>query len=190
MVKKRLRVTRRSLLFVVLATALIIIGIFLWRHLHHTQKQQIPTTSSPNNPGQATSGTSSQPTSSDKLPSGNSTMPSNNSGPSNTTTKNVLTPSGAFVSNHHPSLSGSSELRQEQSVCYTTAGVNCYIEFSKGGQTKTLPTKTTDGSGYAYWTWDVKDAGFSSGAWQIKAVAGSGDQTKTASDSLTLDVQP
>lgn len=189
MVKKRLWLTRRNLLFVVVTTVLVIIGIFLVMQSADKSTQRIPTTSSPSTSDQSSSNSvNTIPASNDKLPASTPTTSSGNSTSTNTTNKNVLTPSGSFVSNHRPSLSGSTEQRQEQSICYTSPGVSCHIEFNKDGQAKVLPTKTTDSSGYAYWTWDIKDAGFSSGAWQIKAIAGSGDQTKTATDSLALEV--
>ncbi len=191
MSRKRLKSNRQRTILLASVLLLVLVGILLLRHSNKPQRQQIPITSpTPSSSQSSNSSGNPTPVSNDKLPTNTPTTPSGNSTPPNTTNKNVLTPSGTFVSNHHPSLSGSPELRQEQSVCYTSVGVSCYIEFSKDGQIKALPTKTTDSSGYAYWTWDVKDAGFSSGSWKIKAVAGSGDQTKTASDSLTLDVQP
>jgi hypothetical protein len=99
-------------------------------------------------------------------------------------------PSGTFVSNHHPNLSGSPAPSQEQSVCNTTPGATCYIKFTNGSIVKTLAVETIDANGAAYWSWDVNKAGFTAGDWQITAVASLNGQTKTASDSLTLQVQP
>lgn len=188
MVKKRLKFSKKHLLLLGVAAVAIGLVVFFANRPSPTN-QPIPTKDTA---GSTPNGGSTQtiPTTNDKLPAGSSNTSNNSAQSGSTTSKNVLTPSGAFVSNHRPSLSGSAEQRQEQSVCYTTAGISCYIEFTKNGEKRTLPTKTTDSSGYAYWTWDVKDSGFSSGSWQIKAAAGSGDQTKTATDSLALEVQP
>src|SRR6202011_3279223 len=44
------------------------------------------------------------------------------------TNAKLVTPYGTFVSNHHPTLSGSPG-PSEESVCNTTPGATCYIEF-------------------------------------------------------------
>jgi hypothetical protein len=115
------------------------------------------------------------------------TAPSSTKGTTATTT--LAAPTGTFVSNHQPSLSGSSSPSSEQSVCNTAAGATCYIEFTKDSVVKQLPTQTADSSGSVYWTWDVKQAGLTVGKWQITAVTTLNGQTKTAQDSLELSVQ-
>lgn len=102
----------------------------------------------------------------------------------------LLLPSGTLVSNHRPSLSGGSSPSSEQSVCNTSSGAVCYIQFEKGNEVKKLPAQNTDSNGSAYWTWDISQAGLSVGSWKITAVATKGGETKTFSDSLTMDVQP
>ncbi len=100
-------------------------------------------------------------------------------------------PFGTFVSNHSPSLSGSAELRQEQSVCNTTPGAKCAMTFTNNsGVVKSLPVQTADSNGAVYWTWDVKVAGFTTGAWKITATADLNGQTKSASDQINLNVKP
>lgn len=104
---------------------------------------------------------------------------------------NTLTPSGTFVSNHKPSLGSTSAPSQEQSVCNTLPGATCVIQFvNKDGITKTLPTQAVGSSGSVIWNWDVKQAGFSQGSWQITAVASLNGQTKTTADALPMQVQP
>lgn len=102
----------------------------------------------------------------------------------------LTAPTGTFVSNHRPSLSGSPLLRQEKSVCNTTPGATCYMLFMKDGVAKQLATQTADNTGSTYWLWDVSQAGFTQGSWQITAVATLNGQTATANDSLPLEVQP
>ena len=100
-------------------------------------------------------------------------------------------PSGTFVSNHSPNLSGNPRPSQEQSTCNTQPGASCYIEFtSSSGQVKTLPSETADSNGTVIWNWDVNQAGFTTGEWQIKAVASLGGVTKSTTSDLKLNVQP
>lgn len=125
-------------------------------------------------------------------------LPDGNSGSSSSsgTTKqsaaygSLENPTGTFVSNHKPNLSGSPAPSQEQSVCNDVPGSTCVIEFSQNGITKSLQSKTIDNSGSAYWTWRLQDLGLTQGSWQISAKANLGSDTKTASDSLPLEVGP
>lgn len=130
--------------------------------------------------------------SSDKnTPSGNRSTaqpsPPKNTPPSSAVLK---APFGTFVSNHHPSLSGTTSPSTEESTCNTTPGATCYIEFTKESTVKQLPAATADSSGAVSWNWDVKQAGLTVGTWQIKAIASLNGQTKSAQDSLALEVQP
>lgn len=112
------------------------------------------------------------------------------SGTSSNSTLPLIAPSGTFVSNHWPSLSGTSAPSTEQSICITSPGAQCYIEFTKNGITKKLDSLTADSNGNVYWSWDVKQAGFTQGSWTIRATASLNGQTKATSDSLTFEVQP
>jgi len=104
----------------------------------------------------------------------------------------LVAPTGTFVSNHHPSLSGSTNPSGEQSVCITSVGASCFIEFTntKTGVVKQLKDEAVDNNGTAYWNWDVKTAGLSQGEWRITAVATLNGDTKSTSDQLLLEVQP
>lgn len=99
-------------------------------------------------------------------------------------------PSGTFVSNHKPNLSGSPAPSSEQSVCNTTPGATCYIEFKQGDIVKKLDSRVADSSGSVIWSWDVKQAGFTEGSWTISAVTSLNGRTKTTTDSLPLEVRP
>lgn len=100
----------------------------------------------------------------------------------------LATPSGTFVSNHHPNLSGSPAPNQIQSVCTTTSGARCTIMFTRGDITKSLPAQMTDSEGTTYWTWKLQDIGLTAGTWHVEAKATLGTQTKTASDYMNLEV--
>lgn len=105
-------------------------------------------------------------------------------------TSTLQKPYGTFVSNHHPSLDGSTAPSTEESVCYAAPGATCYIEFTKGSLVKRLPAETADSSGSVSWNWDIKQAGLSTGSWTIKAIASLNGKTMSAQDNLNLEVQP
>jgi hypothetical protein len=97
-------------------------------------------------------------------------------------------PSGPWISNHSPSLGAQAGRSQENSVCVTTPGATCYIEFTKGNIVKQLATETTDSNGAVYWTWDVSQDGFTTGTWQVTVIATLNGKTTTSTDQM--DVQP
>ena len=122
----------------------------------------------------ATNNNSSTNAASDAAKSTGSTAPASSGIP-------PTEPYGDFVSNHSP---GGPNPTQETSVCDTTPGASCYIQFSQGGTTKSLATQTADANGATYWNWDASI--LSSGSWAIKAVATLNGQAKTATDSRLL----
>lgn len=97
-----------------------------------------------------------------------------------------VTPTGDFVSDHAPNLSGNPHPSQENSVCVTTPGATCYIEFTQGNVAKQLSTQTADSNGAVYWTWDIAQDGFTAGSWQITAVASLNGKTATSTDPRAL----
>jgi hypothetical protein len=97
-------------------------------------------------------------------------------------------PTGTFISNHHPNLSGSPAPNTESSTCTTTPGANCEIRFTNGNITKSLDIKKTDSDGNASWDWNLNDIGLTAGEWIIKAIAINGSKTATATDSMPLNV--
>lgn len=110
--------------------------------------------------------------------------------PSPDSTSSPLAPFGTFISNHKPNLGGSPAPSQEQSVCNTTPGATCYIQFTKAGIIKTLGSQKTDNNGSTVWNWDINKAGFSAGSWEVTAFATLNGQTATTKDPLALEVQP
>jgi len=100
----------------------------------------------------------------------------------------LITPSGDFVSNHHPNLSGSPAPNALSSVCNSTPGASCQITFTMDGVVKSLPARTADSDGSVFWDWKLQDIGLTVGSWNIQAIASLNGQTKTASDSLDLVV--
>jgi cytoskeletal protein RodZ len=180
----------------ILSILLVILGVFAFLELsgktHIFRKQKAssgeipvvsttePTEESPNNNESAPSTPPTQTPESPKQPS--TSTPATGEGPTG--------PSGNFVSNHHPNLDGNPAPSSIQSVCNTSPGASCYIEFKNGDVVKTLPTKTADSSGAVYWTWDIKQAGFTTGKWEITAIATQNNKTASTKDSLLLEVEP
>jgi hypothetical protein len=101
----------------------------------------------------------------------------------------LIAPSGSFVSNHHPNLSGSPAPNTVTSVCNTTPGASCQITFTMDSVTKSLPSQTADSGGSTYWTnWKLQGVGLTAGSWKVTATATLNGQTKTASDAMSLVV--
>ncbi|HJP96899.1 MAG TPA: hypothetical protein VJ843_06050 [Candidatus Saccharimonadales bacterium] len=134
----------------------------------------------------ASSDSGSKSTSSSNKSSDNPTGTAQKDGDNSTAV--LLAPTGDFVSNHHPNLSGSPAPSQIASVCTTTPGATCVISFSKDGVTKSLASETADSGGSAYWDWKLQDIGLTTGSWQITATATLNGQTKSATDALKLEV--
>lgn len=198
-IKKRLNRLPRPIhigLLAILALVVVITALELSNvtYIFH-EKPATSSTIEATNPNQS-SGDSNQ--SSDKQVSTSSPNPSSPDTPtSNKSTQPATsdgaapaTPSGSFVSNHSPNLGGSPAPSQIQSVCLTTVGASCTIEFAKDGVTKTLSSQVADSNGAVYWTWDVKQSGFSVGEWRITAKATLNGKTTSATDSINLKVQP
>lgn len=172
--EKRKFTSRKYLVIVSLAVVAIIVGCVLV--IRHGSKQGATTIPSTSSTSQASSGSDNSLVQPDKNASNLTT-----SGPGPTK------PFGNFVSNHGP---GNGLPTQEKSTCNTTPGATCYIQFTMGSLTKKLDAQTTDSSGAVYWTWDVKNAGFSEGSWQITAIATLNGQTSATQDQIPMKVQP
>ena len=104
----------------------------------------------------------------------------------------LLVPTGNFVSNHHPNLSGSPAPNTMTSVCNTSAGASCTITFidATTNVVRSLPTQVTDKGGSAYWDWKLQDVGLTTGRWKIEAIVRLGNQTQSAQDEMSLEVGP
>ena len=143
--------------------------------------------SSPATHTTANSSTKGEPT---NTSSSSSSTPDSTKYNSQSASGPLVAPTGDFVSHHNASLSdsppGSATIT---STCTTTPGAMCQIVFTQGATTLSLPFEATDAGGTAYWNnWKLSDYGFSAGSWTITAVAKSGDQTKSTSDALHLEV--
>jgi cytoskeletal protein RodZ len=190
---------RRLIEFMIIAIAAIIILLVALQltHVIHLfdsapTKAVIPTTSvhsAANSSGKAKSSTRTSTTSTTTAPSGSSSTSSKEGPTSSTSTTSapLVAPEGSFVSNHHPGQNGSPTT--EVSVCNTTPGATCYIQFTNGSYTRTLASQIADSEGTVTWNWDVSNPAFPAGSWQITAIATLNGQTKTTSDSQTLEVQ-
>jgi hypothetical protein len=178
---------------VILISLVIIAGLSLFvleltntTHFFHKSVKTLSATQ----PDKSTTSPSSSPNLSTPAASSSSstksTAPASSASKSNSSASPAA-PTGNFVSNHHPQLS-SQIYRQEISVCVTTPGATCYIEFTQGNQINKLPVETADSNGAAYWNWDVQQAGFTTGSWKITAVASNDGQSITSSDPQDLVV--
>jgi cytoskeletal protein RodZ len=172
-------------IFVVL---IIISGLFWWHRVNpsvttvHTNTGTA--TANPNVPG-ATSNTNSPTTgasaSKDQGSSAPGTTPSSSVQPA--------TPTGEFVSDHRPNLSGKPAPNTETSTCTTTPGILCQIKFSYGNTTRSLPSQKTDANGNAVWNnWTLQDVGLTTGTWQVTALATNGSKAASAQDTMKLVV--
>lgn len=152
----------------------------------------------PSNVGQRTIPATTQKTNSHSASSsGSSTDKNTPETDVNSTTEPSATiilsspPSGSFVSNHKPSLSGTTVPKEEESTCVTVPGASCTIKFIKSdGSIKELTAQTAPQNGVIIWNWDVKSAGFTEGEWTIEATAYSGEKSMSNTDSIRLTVLP
>ena len=157
-------------------------------HIFHHQKAVTSSIPSSSETGAKNKSSAQASPPSSGQPNANKTSGSQNG---NFSTAALVAPSGTFVSNHRPSLSGAGGVPSgEQSVCNTTPGANCTITFTNGGIIKTLAAQVVSSGGFTSWTWDVKQAGLTQGSWQITATATLNGQSQSTNDSLALEVQP
>jgi hypothetical protein len=174
-------------LAILVIAALVVTGLELTNttHLFHTAP---PIDTGPTNSA-ANSETKGEPANPSPSPADDQSPPGDDKSSSNPNAA-LLTPSGNFVSNHRPNLSGSPAPNSMESTCTTTPGATCQILFTRNGVTKSLDAQTTDRNGSAFWSWKLQDIGLTEGSWQIQAKATLNNQTKTANDSLNLEVGP
>jgi cytoskeletal protein RodZ len=129
---------------------------------------------------QSSSSSSVPPSPNDTKTPASSTSPS--SSPSD-----LEMPFGTFVSNHTPGQNGTPT--SEESTCNTTPGATCDIQFTDNGVIKDLGPETADSNGSVYWTWNVSGSDLGAGNWQVSAVAKLDGTTKTAVDTMPLEIQ-
>jgi hypothetical protein len=177
MIKKIKTSKHLKLSYVIIVVAVVIAGALYAYHAFHKTKP-IPTLN------QYTKGEAGQPNS-----SSNSSEQSVNS-PDNSKTGGasaaLVAPTGNFVSNHHPNLSGSPAPNSMTSVCNTAPGASCKITFTNGDTTKSLPTQVTDAGGATYWSWKLQDIGLTAGDWTVSATSSAGSNSLSSTDPRTL----
>jgi hypothetical protein len=175
---------KSKLILVALLVVLIAIAGYVTYSHYHKSGNIIPskTSGSTAKPSSKSSSTSSSSTTASQPSSAKSSPP-----PAPASGAGPIQPTGPFVSNNTPGQNGAPTT--EVSVCNTTPGASCYIEFTNGGITKKLTSQTTDSNGAAGWSWDIKDAGLTSGSWKITAIASYNGQSSSASDPVNLEVQ-
>jgi len=134
---------------------------------------------------QTTSANSSQALTGKSSPTKTSPQPAKNASPE-PSSKNLVSPAeqSTYASYHTPGIN-----TPEESVCVTSPGAICYIQFTRGSEVKRLTKKVVDSSGTATWDWTPGSAGLSKGAWEVSAIASLDGQSKTGSDALDLEVQ-
>lgn len=179
---------------ILIAIAVVIVGLLEvtnTTHVFHKAKLTVSTINS-THPSSTTAHSSSKSPAQPNVsspPSNQIDKNTNLAAPTSSSGTGPVTPTGTFISNHQPSLGAQPNRAQENSVCVTTPGATCYIEFTQGSAINKLQAETTDINGAAYWTWDVsKDAGFTTGTWQVAAIATLNGKTATGTD--TMEVQP
>ena len=167
----------------IVLVGLIIVGILQVTHtIHLFRKPTVATSASFTSKGE-----NSTPTTSSS-PAATSQSSNTDSKANAQANQAVLTPSGNFVSNHHPNLSGWPTPNTLVSVCEGTPEASCFISFTMGNTTKSLSTQTISQTGSAYWSWKLQDVGLTVGTWQIKATSTIDGHTATSVDALNLVV--
>jgi hypothetical protein len=178
-------VYKNKWVIIVLATIVILALLEFTNttHLLHSKKAVSGTipSSSPINTSPSSANPESGGTGSATPPAANNEK--QNQTPPVSTNASLQAPYGTFVSNHHPDTNTS-----EESVCSSTPGASCIIKFTQGNVVKTLSAQAVDGTGTTYWSWNVKQAGLTSGSWTVTAVANLNGQTKSTQDSLALEI--
>lgn len=186
MIQKRTKAPISGKLVIIIALVILLIGscFVLYKYTNLFKNKKPLTTHTANS---YTKGVNNKTKSNigSNTNSGNSTTSSDNS-----LTNTLLAPTGNFVSNHRPNLSGSPAPNVLTSVCNTTPGAYCQISFSMNGITKDLPKEKTDSGGAAYWNnWSIQNIGLQVGSWKITAIATLSGQSKTASDPMLLVIK-
>jgi hypothetical protein len=158
-------------------------------HFFHKASPLSVNSKTPTTGGASQDNQKGEPQNSSNPTSNNTTQPGDSKNSvSGTATTSLEAPSGDFVSNHRPNLSGSPAPNIISSVCTTTPGATCTINFTKDGVTKSLTSQTTDRGGSSYWNWTLQEVGISSGTWKIQALATLNGKSKSTNDALDLVV--
>lgn len=98
-------------------------------------------------------------------------------------------PTGSFLSSHRLSVSGDGGLPTDaRSVCHTSPGATCVIDFTMGGTTKSLAAQPVDASGTTAWDWSPSDIGLTPGHWEVRIVAENAAGRQSVDEAIGLDV--
>lgn len=187
---KKMGMPTKKVYIVSAICAIVVLAIIGW---FLTRKHQVPSSTNSSDVTANTESTSSIPssatpsTTSDKTQSAGSPVTST---PTTSSTPNLPKPTGTFVSNHRPNLSGQPAPNSMNSICITIEGASCQIAFIKDGISKALPSKVADKNGTVTWDWKLQDIGLEQGTWQIQAQATLGAQKQVSIDNLNLEVGP
>lgn len=181
---------------IIIISVVIVLALSIWALIHFNVFTSTKVTKQTGSSSQTPKQSSTQPSQSTQtqtLPTTPSTSTNNTTNASAKNTGNtqgsttLLTPYGQFVSNQSPSLSNPNQ-QTEVSICETTPGASCYIEFTStsGASVPSLGQQITDSNGVTSWTWNLSKQGFTVGTWLVKAVAVLGSQTQTATETMTV----
>jgi hypothetical protein len=192
---KKLKKTshRRRTLLITSAIVAVIVGVCVlaWATNRSTKPAKTIKTISSSNP-EATSPISEPSTSSTQTTNVTTTSPSppvsvkNPVASASPSSGALVEPTGPFVSNHN--YDGSSQENAENSVCNTTPGATCVIEFTQGNTTWQLAPEVANSDGAAYWQWNVSSSGLTQGSWTITATATLNGSSITATDSNLMEI--
>ena len=173
----------------IIAALVIGLGLFWWYQNEH-RSAKIPSdsgtaTANQDVPGSNQGGNTT--TGSGASKDTDSNAPGSSLGPS----IKPANPTGQFVSNHTPNLSGSPAPNTETSTCTTTPGAYCKIRFAMNGTIKSLSLQKTDANGDVVWTnWSLADVGLTKGSWTVTAIAVNGVNAASTPDATNLVVEP
>ena len=181
---------------ILVISVIVVLAISIWAVIHFNVFTNTKVTQQTGSSKQAPKQSSTQPNQSTQTqstttsPSTSTYTTTSTSAKSNGNTQNsttLLTPYGQFVSNQNPSISDPNQ-QTEVSICETTPGASCYIEFlnNNGASAPSLKEQTTDSNGVTSWTWTLNQEGLTIGTWQVKAVTVLGNQTQTATETMTV----
>ncbi|MEK7153460.1 MAG: hypothetical protein AAB834_05920 [Patescibacteria group bacterium] len=175
----------------VLLLVILGLGILEWRgtiHLFEEDRATSGTIPSQSHPDSSASSKDEKPTTPKPA---TPQSPKQDPPPATPSGEAPIAPNGNFISNHHPNLDGSPNPSSINSTCITTPGATCRIEFvNSDGVVKGLKDQVTNGNGETSWIWDIKQAGFTSGSWKIKAIATLNGQTASAEDVQSFEIGP
>ena len=156
--------------------ALVVTELTNTTHIFHTSTEPSTTNTSVNN-----TTTNTKPSTVKSTP-GSGAKSTN---PTSASSVSLQSPyQSTYVSNHSPATVND----RLQSVCVTSPGANCVIEFTMNGVTKSLAATKADSSGSAYWAWSPKQLGLTTGQWTASAKVTLNGQSKTSSDTIPLEV--